>query len=443
MINDRFKSYFRENFFECKESEFKDFLEHIEKPLKKTIRIHPEKRDMIIDHLTADGYILTPTTLGNVYEIERGEDFDPLERRLGYSLDHLVGNFYIQELAAAHPVDILAGGQVDRTPYLILDMASSPGGKTTELAEYYPECFIIAYEPTRERIPQLLQNLDRMGSTNIWVTLYPGQYFAREAEVFDRILLDAPCSGEGTAFRGGDVLGNWHIKNVKKIAHLQEKLLESALISLKVWGEMVYSTCTLNTLEDEEVVDAMMVKYPGTFEILFQKKWWPHIDKTGGFFVTKIRKTWTIEPKWSILPEKSNDEINRLKDLQWLPEHDRIGKKMMYYRFRDKILTVRDHSLLEKIRMKYYFMRFWQIVAKIDTWYVLDHIAGRILPLELPLLELADDEVLDRYLRGDPMIQTWWEDWEYLTSYKDILIGYDRVKNSHIENLFPHDWRRK
>ena len=80
-------------------------------------------------------------------------------------------------------------------------MASSPGGKTTELAEYFPKSFIIANEPTRERIPQLLQNLDRMGSMNIGVTLYPGQYFAREAEVFDRILLDAPCSGEGTAFR--------------------------------------------------------------------------------------------------------------------------------------------------------------------------------------------------------------------------------------------------
>jgi 16S rRNA (cytosine1407-C5)-methyltransferase len=80
-------------------------------------------------------------------------------------------------------------------------MAASPGGKTTQLSEHYPASFIIANEPTRERIPQLLQNLDRMGSANIGVTLYPGQYFSKTPEIFDRILLDAPCSGEGTLYK--------------------------------------------------------------------------------------------------------------------------------------------------------------------------------------------------------------------------------------------------
>jgi 16S rRNA C967 or C1407 C5-methylase (RsmB/RsmF family) len=76
-------------------------------------------------------------------------------------------------LAAAHPVHILAEGKESSEELLILDMASSPGGKTTQLAEYFPNSFIIANEPTRERIPQLLQNLERMGSANIGITLYP------------------------------------------------------------------------------------------------------------------------------------------------------------------------------------------------------------------------------------------------------------------------------
>ncbi len=114
------------------------------------------------ERLEKDGWILHPTTISNVFSLDRSEDFDPLERRIGYSLDHLVGNFYIQELAAAHPVDILANGKIYEDEFLILDMASSPGGKTTQLAEYFPNSFIIANEPTRERIPQILQNLDRM-----------------------------------------------------------------------------------------------------------------------------------------------------------------------------------------------------------------------------------------------------------------------------------------
>ncbi len=131
-----------------------------------------------------------------VFSADRRADFDPLERRLGMSMDHLIGNFYIQELAAAHPVDLLANSQIHEDKFLILDMASSPGGKTTQLAEYFPNSFIIANEPSRERIPQLLQNLERMHTPNIAITLYPGQQWRHFGEIFDRILLDAPCSGE-------------------------------------------------------------------------------------------------------------------------------------------------------------------------------------------------------------------------------------------------------
>jgi 16S rRNA C967 or C1407 C5-methylase (RsmB/RsmF family) len=166
--------------------------------------------------------------------MDRRADFDPYDRRLGFSLDHICGNFYIQELAAAHPVSILASGEIQEESFLILDMASSPGGKTTQLAEYFPNSFIIANEPTRERIPQLLQNLERMNTPNVGITLYPGQQWRQYREVFDRILLDAPCSGEGTLFKGTDAAKHWHIKNIKTIARLQEKLLDSAVHALKV-----------------------------------------------------------------------------------------------------------------------------------------------------------------------------------------------------------------
>ncbi len=157
--------------------------------------------EQVKKNLQSDGWILTPTPIARVFAMDRRADFDPLERRLGFSSDHLIGNFYIQELAAAHPVDILANSTINEENFLILDVAASPGGKTTQLAEYYPKSFIIANEPTRERLPQLLQNLERMGSANIGITLYPGQLYRHHDEIFDRVLLDAPCSGEGTLFK--------------------------------------------------------------------------------------------------------------------------------------------------------------------------------------------------------------------------------------------------
>lgn len=251
MLNPRFLQYFRDTFFHNREDEFQEFITAIEQPIPRTLRIQPGQEESVKKRLESYGWILTPTRVPRVFATDRRPDFDPLERRLGMTLDHLVGNFYIQELAAAHPVDLLADGKIRHEEFLILDMASSPGGKSTQLAEYFPQSFIIANEPSRERIPQLLQNLERMGTPSIAITLYPGQQWRHYEEVFDRILLDAPCSGEGTLYKGTDAVRNWHIKSIKQIASLQKKLIQSALQALKVGGEMVYSTCALNDKENE------------------------------------------------------------------------------------------------------------------------------------------------------------------------------------------------
>ena len=167
MINERFQSYFRETFFSNTPDEFQDFIRSLEQPIPRTIRIKPGKEKQVQKNLENDGWILTKTEVERVFSLDRRADFSPLERRIGFSLDHLLGNFYIQELAAAHPVDILADHHIHKDAFLILDMASSPGGKTTQLAEMYPNSFIVANEPTRERIPQLLQNLERMYTPNV------------------------------------------------------------------------------------------------------------------------------------------------------------------------------------------------------------------------------------------------------------------------------------
>ena len=110
MLNPRFCTYFQEKFFAESPEEFDKFLAEIEKPIKRTIRIKPDKLAPVRENLESDGWILEPTNIDRVFAMDRQEDFDPLERRLGMTHDHLVGNFYIQELAAAHPVNLLADG---------------------------------------------------------------------------------------------------------------------------------------------------------------------------------------------------------------------------------------------------------------------------------------------------------------------------------------------
>ena len=440
-INPRFIAYFEEHFFRDKPEELALFLASLEKWIPRTIRIKPRKEAEVKARLEQYGFVLGETYIPSVYTLGRSDDFDPLERRIGFTLDHLVGNFYIQELAAATSVHILSDWKSIDADFVILDMAASPGGKTTQLAEMYPDAFIIANEPTRERIPQLLQNLDRMGSANIWVTLYPGQYFGQTPEMFDRILLDAPCSGEGTLFKGTDATKHWHIKNIKKIARLQEKLLDASIIALKVWGEMVYSTCSMNLLENEWVIDAIREKYPDSFEVIFQKHFWPHIDHTWGFFVAKIRKISSVERQEKDRTISINEAI---KTYKWHLQGNEISSHIALYEHSGKILAVKSHRELENLRKKYYFMRFGEKIASVEDGVVLfDSFAHRYIDTDsIERYELWDEKILDRYLRGE-LLECKRDDGPVIVSYQGIDIAIEEVSGTILSNQFPHDWQRK
>lgn len=439
MIHERFKTYFEEQFFKNNPSEFKEFLESLEKPILRSIRIKPGKEKWVKQRLENDGWILGETGVDRVFTLDRREDFDPLERRIGFSMDHLIGNFYIQELAAAHPVSILADWKIHNDPFLILDMASSPGWKTTQLAEYFPGSFIIANEPTRERIPQLLQNLDRMGSASIGVTLYPGQYWKKFPETFDRILLDAPCSWEGTLYKWTDAAKHWHIKNIKNIASLQTKLFDSAIHALKVWGEMIYSTCSMNDLEDEWVLENISKKYPGSFEILYEKKFWPHKDKTGGFYVVRLRKLSSLQSESRHLEESPNKELKKYGKgiIPWKLDDD-----VELYEHTGKILAVKNGKIVRQLCEFVYFMRFGEQIGSISGNFIPNTRAYRYMSGKTKTYTIEDEKILDTYFRWGLLT-----DWENEDTWVDLMydgetIARERSEAGSITNNLPPEWRR-
>lgn len=125
-----------------------------------------------------------------------------------------------------------------------------------------------------------------MGYDNIAVVSCDGRFFQNFPDFFDAVLLDAPCSGEGTAFRDASVLEHWHEKNIHRIAKLQKQLMETAQTITKPGGFLSYSTCTLNKEENENITNTQH----STFNTLFQKRFWPHIEHTGGFFASIFGK---------------------------------------------------------------------------------------------------------------------------------------------------------
>jgi 16S rRNA (cytosine1407-C5)-methyltransferase len=170
------------------------------------------------------------------------------------------GKFYIQDLASILSIHILDPQEGED----ILDLAAAPGSKTTLISSLTNNnAYITANDIDSQRISKLNNVLHQFGSQNVEVTNKDGALLGRiYPNHFDRVLLDAPCSGEGRIYFGGKKpLRFWSIKMVNAMIKTQEELIESAFQALKIGGTLIYSTCTLEPDENEGVVTHLLKKY--------------------------------------------------------------------------------------------------------------------------------------------------------------------------------------
>lgn len=181
------------------------------------------------------------------------------ELPLGKDLLHLLGHTYIQEPASMLPVTLL-----DPQPgEAILDMSAAPGSKTTQIAARMGNRgVIVANDVQDKRLWALASNLQRCGVVNTVVLQKVGQWYAKHmSERFDRVLVDAPCTAQGTCRKDSDALKYCGQENIDKMARLQIQLLEAAIHATKVGGRIVYSTCTLTWEENEMVIAHILNKF--------------------------------------------------------------------------------------------------------------------------------------------------------------------------------------
>ena len=229
-------------------------------------------------------------------------------KQIGNTLEHFLGYIYIQEAASMIPPLVLNPNQDD----IVLDMCASPGSKTTELAAIMQNNgLIIANDVAYKRTQPLTINLQRCGVLNTLITLRHGRFFNQK---FDKILVDAPCSGTGTIRKSLKTINMWNPNTIKKLAGTQKQLLYTAFECLKNKGTLVYSTCSLEPDENEAVVDALLKRYHNAklesiklkinrspAVLNFENKEfnpevekclriWPQDNDTDGFFVAKISK---------------------------------------------------------------------------------------------------------------------------------------------------------
>ena len=188
---------------------------------------------------------------------------------LGNAIEHILGYYYIQEISSMLPPLALN----PQPGELILDLAASPGSKTTQIAAMMEnQGTLLANDFKLDRISILAANLERCGVTNCIVTRNDAislcSRLSQKGIKFDKILLDVPCSGEGTLRSSPKTFLMWNPKVIKNLSRQQKKFLAFALKCLKKGGTLVYSTCTHAPEENEEIVDFALKNFPVKIENL-------------------------------------------------------------------------------------------------------------------------------------------------------------------------------
>jgi len=234
--------------------DYDEFLECLRRPLTPTFRFNTLKApaEETARHLS-DVKIRTLS----FYR----DGFSVLEKvSLGNHFTHQLGLIYGQEAASMVPVLVL-----DPKPgEVVLDLCAAPGSKTTQIGQILVnEGLVVANEVNPKRRMGLLQNVKRCGLINEAVIGQRGEKIGRALpDYFDRVLIDAPCSAEGTVRKSRAVLYHWGLKNIERMAWIQKGLIVSGYQALRPGGTMVYSTCTIAPEENEEVIDYLLRKHP-------------------------------------------------------------------------------------------------------------------------------------------------------------------------------------
>ena len=442
---------------------------------KQALRINPLKG-------TKEAFLeKVPFSLSKVEWSENGYYYEK-EDAPGKHPYHEAGVYYIQEPSAQTPAQFLEARPGER----ILDLCSAPGGKATQIAGAMKgEGLLVCNEYVASRAKILSENVERMGIRNALVVnetpqklagIFPGY--------FHRIMVDAPCSGEGMFRKNEEAYTEWSPENVQMCADRQDEILEAAATMLMPGGRMVYSTCTFAPLENEcsiarflrkhsdfSVVEMPLTKgmnygnpdwgeaemgvIPGSIKEQLQRtiRLWPHKVKGEGHFVAVLQKEGYLasDENAVIFPRNGVEKTTDLKGCKefeefiekeikadWLPTDAKTG----YFKFHDNIyLLPNDMPAMKGLKVQRSGLHLGMLLK------------NRFEPAHALALALRPDEVMHvwnlssdseearAYLKGNTFPAEGEKGW-YLITVDGYSIGWGKLAGGMMKNHYPKGLRK-
>lgn len=360
---------------------------------------------------------------------------------------HFAGAYYIQEPSAMLPAAMLAAKPGDR----VLDLCAAPGGKSTQLIDDMKDTgLLVSNDISASRGKAIVKNLERFGMGRILVTAEtPEKLAAVFPAFFDKILIDAPCSGEGMFRREPSMREEWEKKGPDFYGPIQRDILAQAVKMLRPGGRLVYSTCTFSQAEDEENAAWLMEKYPDLL-LVQDRKIMPHRDLGEGQYAALFEKAVEPAPEseqtskngFGNFKEKGNEGVMDF----FCMTQNRDWKKNNWYIREDQLYELPvDIKPLKSLR----FLRTGLCLGTIKK--------GRFEPSQALAMHLRkeqfantvdfalEDERVIRYLKGETVdaegaVHTGKDGW-CLVLAGGLPLGWAKRSGETLKNKYEPGWR--
>lgn len=412
--------------------EYEEFLASYEQERAYGMRINTLKLDV------DSALKLLPFSLEPIPWCETGFYYSKGERP-GKHAFHEAGLYYIQEPSAmitAELAEIIPGEHV-------LDLCAAPGGKSTQLAcKMQGKGVLVSNEINPQRAAALSQNIERMGIKNAIVTNESPEKLSRYMmSYFDKIVVDAPCSGEGMFKKEALAVSEWSPEKVESCAKRQREILESADVMLKQGGRLVYSTCTFSEQENEDVIQGFIQGHP-EYEIIDMHRIWPHKVKGEGHFAAVLQKN---GESTYIYKEEKAPRLERSRQMQV----EEFMKSVLQTTLEGKIFPFGDHLYLlpmhapelkglKVLRPGLHLGSFKK--NRFEPAHALSH-ALNVHDCRHVLNYTSEQGEVARYLRGEALEGKAQEKGWYLVCVEGISLGFAKYSNEMFKNHYPKGLR--
>lgn len=386
-----------------------------------------------------------------------------LKTRPVFTLDPAfhAGAYYVQEASSMFLEQVIKQLDLHTKPIRVLDLCAAPGGKSTLLAGLlHEDTLLVSNEVIRARASILDENLTKWGVGNIVVTNNDPRDFENLTGFFDVIVVDAPCSGEGLFRKDHEAITEWSENNVQLCAKRQQRILSDVWPALKPDGLLIYSTCTYNSLENEENVQWLAEQHAlKSIALNLEPSWgieqvkhkdiigyrfYPHHVMGEGFFISVVQKHESAE---SFSFNKKVTPTSPAKKIQEQLNHWILDPDHFVFHQHNDLVSLFKKSLVADQLFLYRKLRIVNSGTAVATLKgdkaIPEHalaLSTRINRQSFQSVELSEVDALS-FLRKENIHVTGYDRGYLLVTYHNLPLGWLNVLDNRSNNLYPKAWR--